>query len=204
MTDGGYDAGYIHCPCFWGRSPGSLMVRLEAELPTYRDLSVLDVGCGEGKNAVYLAQQGAHVKAFDVSEAAIANAKRAWPEAVHVEWEVADVRTTPLRENEFDIVIAYGLTHCLSSPEEVQQTITRLQAATTTSGYHVLCAFNDRHQDLSAHPGFHPCLIKHAAYVALYTGWRIVEASDTNLVETHPHNEIEHTHSMTRLVAQKQ
>ena len=36
---------------------------------------VLDVGCGEGQNAIYLAQQGHHVDAFDLSENGIAKIK---------------------------------------------------------------------------------------------------------------------------------
>lgn len=36
---------------------------------------VLDVGCGEGQNAIYLAQQGHRVDAFDLSEHGIAKLK---------------------------------------------------------------------------------------------------------------------------------
>ena len=31
----------------------------------------------------------------------------------------------------------------------------------------------------------------------------MLEVSDTDLVETHPHNQVRHTHSMTRLIARK-
>ena len=36
---------------------------------------VLDVGCGEGQNAIYLARKGHHVDAFDLSEHGIAKLK---------------------------------------------------------------------------------------------------------------------------------
>jgi len=34
------------------------------------------VGCGEGENAIFLAQKGFHVDAFDLSEVGIAKLKR--------------------------------------------------------------------------------------------------------------------------------
>lgn len=203
MTDGGYDIGYSQCPCFWGRSPGSLILRLDELIPSYKGLSILDAGCGEGKNAIYMAELGADVRAIDVSDTAISNAKEAWDPSAEVSWEVGDIRRLEFPASGFDIVIAYGLTHCFDDPDDIRQTIRKFQNATKDGGYHVLCAFNKRCQDLSAHPGFNPCLISHDAYLGMYRGWRILEASDKDLTETHPHNNIEHTHSMTRLIAQK-
>ena len=38
--------------------------------------TVLDVGCGEGRNSIYLAEIGHFVDAFDISEAGVNKAKR--------------------------------------------------------------------------------------------------------------------------------
>ena len=52
----------------------------------------LDVGCGSGRDAVYLAQRGWHVTAVDFVDEALANAKRRAAEAgVEVQWVKADV-----------------------------------------------------------------------------------------------------------------
>ena len=101
------------------------------------------------------------------------------------------------------MVIAYGLLHCLPSAAEVHDLITRLQNATRQSGYNVICAFNDRHQELHAHPGFSPSLLSHADYLARYASWKMLKESDSDLTERHPHNNLEHTHSMTRILARK-
>jgi len=52
----------------------------------------LDVGCGTGRDAVYLAQRGWHVTAVDIVDDAIAKARqRAADEGVRVQWVAGDV-----------------------------------------------------------------------------------------------------------------
>ncbi|MGE0275522.1 MAG: class I SAM-dependent methyltransferase [Nitrospiraceae bacterium] len=201
--DGGYDIGYKSCACFWGKEPGTIVKHLVRHVGNLSGLCALDAGCGEGKNAAYLAKGGASVRAIDVSELALANVRHAWMDAEKVTWEQADIRKTALQAEAYDIVIAYGLTHCLSSQQEVESTVIKLQRATKVGGYHAFCSFNSRAQDLSAHLGLTPCLVPHDFYLSLYSQWSVLVATDADLVEVHPHNNIRHTHSLTRILAHK-
>lgn len=199
---GGYDEGYRKCSCFWGSTPGSMVLYLEGLVPSFRGWSVLDLGCGEGKNSAFFSARGASVLAVDISELAIEKARRLW-QAENIEWKVADVRSLSINALAYDAVVLYGLLHCLSSVYEVCDTVRRVQLATKEGGYNILCVMNDRHQELEAHPGFSPCLIPHSRFLELYEGWRLVQAFDADLSEVHPHNGIPHCHSMTRLIAQR-
>lgn len=199
---GGYDDGYQSCPCFWGHEPGSLVQWL-TERERVAEWPVLDAGCGEGKNAIFLARQRARVIAIDVSRLAIRNAMTAWPDAESVRWAVASVQSVRPRVEAFRLVVAYGLFHCLIDPPEIQQVVRALKSVTTLGGYHVICAFNDRSQDLSGHPGFRPTLLRHDEYLSLYRDWDICVATDSDLQEAHPHNGVLHTHSLTRIVAKR-
>lgn len=201
--DGGYDNGYKSCACFWGKEPGSMVKCLFRHIGNVSGLCVLDAGCGEGKNAAYLAEGGASVRAIDVSELALANAHRVWGTTARVTWEQADIRCTSFQDEIYDIVIAYGVAHCLSTPQEIESTLRKLQKATKVGGYHAFCSFNRRAQDLSAHPGLTPCLVPHEFYLSLYSQWSLLVATDDDLVEVHPHNDIKHTHSLTRILARK-
>ena len=202
MANGGYDDGYRACSCFWGRSPGSYVSELASLRSDLSGLRVLDVGCGEGKNAIFLSSRGAKVTAIDCSKLALANARRLWASS-SVEWLEGDVRHTAWEREAFDVVIAYGLFHCLVNVGEIERVVHELQRATRPGGFHVICAFNRRFQDLRAHPDFSPCLLEHAHYLRLYHDWVVVKSSDADLVETHPHNGIEHTHSLTRLIVKR-
>lgn len=201
---GPYDEGYLHCPCFWGTEPGSFVKLLRLYESSFARLRVLDAGCGEGKNAVFLAKMGAEVDAIDISEIAVQNGRRRWIDVPDVHWRVADVRSAALPSDEYEVVICYGLFHCLRDKLDVFATVSRLQQLTTLGGYHVICAFNDRRQELhDAHPGFDPCLLEHDQYLSAYASWQILASSDEDLKEQHPHNMVEHTHSLTRLLARR-
>src|SRR5262245_50686885 len=182
MPDGGYDAGYAVSPCFWGRAPSSFVLRLVRILGSVKGLSVLDAGCGEGKNAHFLADQGARVTAVDCSELALSHARTTW-ELDGVEWLLADIRDMTWPACYFDLVIAYGVFHCLASEADVTKVVRRLQQATRPGGYHVLCTFNSRSQDLTAHPDFSPCLLDHWFYLDLYRTWSLIAATDEDLTE---------------------
>jgi tellurite methyltransferase len=200
-NNGGYDEGYAACSCFWGREPGTLIKRLLGN-SDIAGLRVLDAGCGEGKNAHALAARAAKVTAVDCSSLALRNARAAWPEE-QINWVQADVRDVCWPLQAFDLVVAYGLLHCLSGRSEIENVVSRFKEATCSGGRHVVCAFNARRQDLIAHPGFEPCLLSHDDYLALYRDWTIEEVSDEDLHEMHPHNSIVHVHSLTRMIVHK-
>lgn len=183
--------------------PGSLVKRHVQTRGGVKEQLILDVGCGEGKNAAYLAQGGAMVHALDISELAIRNALRVWPLQANIIWKVADVRKEVFPESTYDLIVSYGVLHCLSNSTEIVQVIQSLKQATKIGGVHLICSFNSRSQDLSAHSNFQPCLASHLVYVELYRDWNLILENDADLTEIHPHNGIRHTHSMTRIMASR-
>ena len=201
---GGYDDGYRKCSCFWGNQPGSLLVKLEEHLDSYTGLKVLDAGCGEGKNASFLARKGAKVRAIDISELAINNGKR-FNNHINIKWEVGGISSIDFFDVKYDLVIAYGLFHCFCSFGDVQRTVEKIKWLVPNGGYGIVCAFNDRFQSFSdAHPGFEPLLLGHEVYLSLFDDWTILFESDEDLHEVHPNNNVPHTHSMTRMIIQKE
>ena len=75
---------------------------------------VLDIGCGLGDNAVYLAQHGFKVTGLDISPTALITAeRRARDAAVTVTFAVADATKLEGYRDAFDTVIDSGMFHCL-------------------------------------------------------------------------------------------
>ncbi len=75
---------------------------------------VLDIGCGLGDNAVYLAKNGHQVTGLDISATAlIAAERRANDAGVKVKFAVADSTKLDGYSDAFDTVIDSGMFHCL-------------------------------------------------------------------------------------------
>ena len=72
---------------------------------------VLDVGCGEGQNAIYLAQQGHCVDAFDLSEHGIAKVNyRCEASGIQLNAFMADLTKYQFKEN-YDVIVCFGTLH---------------------------------------------------------------------------------------------
>ncbi|GIH25282.1 hypothetical protein Aph01nite_35920 [Acrocarpospora phusangensis] len=200
QVDGGCEAVYAASGCVWGVEPEPLLEALTARYPV-DGRRVYDAGCGEGRNAVHLARQGAHVTAVDVSARALRNAAETWPGEPRVEWRQADVLTTPPERAAYDVVLCDSVIHWLVSHAEARQLVRVLQDATRPGGAHLLCSFNDRAQDLSGHDNPPRLLLGHDRLLELYQGWEIWEVRDEDISSSHEGAWTPHRHSVTKFLA---
>lgn len=199
--DAGYDKGYYESERFWGDHPASMVMKAAELLENTKHVRCLDLGCGTGKNAIYLSKKGFSVLACDSSYYAIQEAKML---SNRVEWQIEDARKIHLEECIYDLIVMTGMLHCLYTETEVTSVINKAKAATKPGGYHVVSVFNDRCQDLSGHSAdFHPILLSHQSYLDNYKGWNIIAETDSDLPDIHPNLGIRHKHSITRILVQK-
>ena len=78
---------------------------------------VLDIGCGLGDNAIYLASRGHTVTGLDSSPTGIEQARaRAADAGVQVRFDVADATELAGYDGAFDTVVDSALYHCLDHP----------------------------------------------------------------------------------------
>ncbi len=79
---------------------------------------VLDVGCGGGREAIFLAQCGFQVIGVDISRAALAIArKRAREARVHIDWRRGDVLALPVDDASMDFINDRGLFHLIDDAD---------------------------------------------------------------------------------------
>ncbi len=86
----------------WSGRPNG---RLVAEVASLAPGRALDVGCGEGADAIWLARRGWTVTAIDVSDVAVIRAQEAAERAgAVVEWVCGDALRTAFPAGSFDLV----------------------------------------------------------------------------------------------------
>lgn len=202
---GQYDDAYSQCDLLWGKHPAANVIKAAEYFNTCNKKKALDLGCGEGKNSAFLASKDFEVTSIDVSVIAIQKAKNLWNATPGINWLVNDIRKFKQNPDSYHIVLLTGPLHCFSNKNEVTQTIENAKSLTITGGVNIISVFNSREHDFSGHSKhFKPLLLSHEFYLSCYNhNWEILEASDTNLVDSHPHNNIPHNHSVTRFIAKK-
>ena len=201
--DGGYDEGYRFVESFWGNKPAHLVQECAILLKNdaSNEISCLDLGCGHGKNAIFMMKQGFIVDAWDSSYFAIQEARKL---CTDINWKVRDIRKIYPYGKKYDAILMTGCLHCLTSKSEIERVIRIAQNITKIGGYHVISAFNSNVQDLSGHANsFKPTLLSHEEYKCMYQGWDLLSISDTIQEDVHKHNSIMHKHSITRILARK-
>jgi len=79
---------------------------VHAALGDVRGKCVLDLGCGTGRHALWLAHSGADVTAMDFSEGMLAEARRK-PGAERIEFQVHDLhQPLPFTDEQFDVIVS--------------------------------------------------------------------------------------------------
>lgn len=116
-----YDKRYAKKEFYWGKKPSAMCDRIiEIIRPNsqFRP-KLLDLGSGEGRNAVYFAKNGFDVTAVDISLPGLEKTKR-YVEKVRVEVKAihADIITYE-PENIYDVIFSTGALHYL--PPEVRK-----------------------------------------------------------------------------------
>lgn len=86
----------------WSGEPNQALVAEVADLPPGR---ALDIGCGEGGDAHWLARRGWRVTAVDISAVALERAAAGPSDGI--EWQHVNVVTTPPEPGAYDLVSAH-------------------------------------------------------------------------------------------------
>jgi tellurite methyltransferase len=135
-----YEANYRQAEYFWGAQPSLMCLEALKILPPDRRLKLLDIGCGEGKDAVFFARCGYDVSAFDISEAGLEKTKRLADTArVQVRTFRANVWDYRLDEN-YDVLYSSGVLHYLK-PELRAEIMANYQAHVNDGGIAALQVF---------------------------------------------------------------
>ncbi len=103
-----YDTWYRFGTPPWVGGPRSELVQLVTN-GTLKPGRAIDLGCGEGDNAIFLAEHGFEVTAIDFAPSAIAKAReKARKAGTAVDFRVDNLTQLRNVEGQFDLLVDYG------------------------------------------------------------------------------------------------
>jgi SAM-dependent methyltransferase len=165
-----WDERYAGAEQVWSGRPNGALV---AEVAGLRPGRALDVGCGEGADVVWLAQQGWDVTGLDVSQVALDRAAmHARQAGASVRWVHADLVQAQLPAGAFDLVSAQYPALLRTPRDDAERA---LLAAVAPGGTLLVVHHADIDPEEAKARGFDPADYVGPADVAalLGDGWRV-------------------------------
>jgi len=196
-----YEQRYQVEDYYWGVKPNDLAMEvLKLAFPD-RPMKLLDIGCGEGRDAVFFAKNGFEVTAFDVAEAGLEKGRKlAEAHNVHVNFIQEDLRT--FRTDEvFDVIYSSGVIHHIR-PEFRDELFDHYREHTAPGGFNAFNVFVQKpyipvppDSDGDDDSWFSGELLR------IYADWHIPAFREEEF--QCPSGDIPHMHCMESLIARK-
>ena len=167
-----------------------------------KNWSILDVGCGEGKNPIFLAENGfINVDAFDLSHAGIEKLLRiASIKKVRVNAWVQDL-TEYNFEKKYDLIISHGTLHFVEK-EKWKRFVIEAKNNTNIGGMNIIHIFTNKvpaSYDIAA---FVKGLAEEGELELMYQDWQIISSTSHLFEDEHPGIK-KHLHASNTVVAKK-
>lgn len=205
-----FDEAYADRAPVFGTDEDGILADTAALLPG--DAYVLDAGCGDGRNSLFLLEHGFRVKAVDFAP----NGVRYLEEEAtwrglgdQLETEVADIRSLELDREEFDAIVSTTVIENLPKHEQVG-VIHRLRLACRKGGFIAIEAHSDRDPAAVTDSNgdrmseFGDTIIgpmRRNELLGYFSAWRVLHYHDV-LFEDTSHGE-PHVHGWTGIIAQR-
>ena len=138
ITD--YEERYKTNGYYWGIQPSTMCYEIMKLRPPVKPLRLLDIACGEGKDAVFFARNGYRVTAFDAAQSGLEKAKQL-ADQMQAEVNFFQANMLDFRlDKEFDIIFCSGALHYIP-PNLRKEILENYQEHTSASGLHALNVF---------------------------------------------------------------
>ena len=164
--------------------------------------NILEAGCGEGQNVLYLAKQGyCNIDAFDISEAGISKLKKLCEiNGVNVNSFVQDL-TTYSFDKKYDLIMSFA-TLCFVEKENWKRFINNAKDNTNVGGIHIMHIFTDAVPASADIAPFAVGLAHDGEIKEMYQDWEILQFQSYTFEDEHP-NVPKHLHSVNKIVARR-
>ena len=196
-----YEKWYEGDGYYWGTEPADFCDELIKLCPPSGEKKVLDIGCGDGKDAVYMASKGYKVTAFDLTENGIRKTIRLAKEnGVEINAYVDDINTFGTDE-QFDIVYSTGTIQYLFD-ENKKSFFEKISRITRRNGFVFFNVFVEKpFLELPPDWDIEEKMWRSGELFSFFPDWKFIRIDETIFEDNS--NGIPHYHCMDTIICEK-
>jgi len=134
-----WEEAYTSVESLWGLKPDRTLIEYAKIIPKG---NVLDLGIGEGRNALFFAKMGHEVDGIDISQTAVERCiERAKTQNLKVKAEVNDLKEADIPQERYCLVIAAWVLNFFRKTE-VEKIVEKIKKALTKDGFVYIGVFS--------------------------------------------------------------
>ncbi len=165
------------------------------------DAKILDLGCGDGRNTLFIGSKGFYVKAVDFSKPGIDKLqKTALAKNISIDTDIQDMRDFFFKEK-YDTVLAQYCFYLIEK-EYWERLISDMKKNTREGGYNIISVFTDKLPTPDDLKEFALGVFNEGELFSFYTDWEIV-LKKSFIEEDEHEGGIKHKHAINKIVARK-
>ena len=193
-----YDEVYKTKEYYWGTLPSEMCYKILRYVPPINKPKILDIGCGEGKDSVFLAKCGYDVDSFDITSSGINKLKAlAKKNDVSINAFVSDLMLyEPTKQ--YDVAYCSGALHYIE-PTLVKTVMEKYKSCVKKNGIVALNVFVKKPFIEPAPEKEVACLWESGRLLSFFSDWLVEEFSEI-IINCNSSN-IMHKHALNYLYA---
>jgi tellurite methyltransferase len=185
---------YSKSECLWGLEPNKYVAKIPKLIKPGK---VLDIGAGEGRNSLYLAQQGFDVTSVDISKDALGKLVTfAKKNKLNINSVLKNITDFEFNE-QYDVIISTATLHLINK-ENLFQLMDKMKEKTRKNGLNLITVFTDKDAGHEQFPDLY--FFNETEIKNIYNEWDIIEHFTYIKEESHGKP---HTHHICVLIARK-
>lgn len=194
-----FEERYKEEKCYWGLKPNKEVINI---LKYKKSENVLDLGVGEGRNALFLAKRGFNVTGVDISETGIEKfLELAKKFKVKVRGIAVDITKFEF-DKFYDVIISTATLHFLSK-KDINLIIRKMKENTNKDGLNLITVFTVEDPGFKAHPE-KMYYFQKSELQNFYKDWEILNYKEfLTKPEKHGKDRKRHKHGVAVLLARK-
>lgn len=189
----------------WGDQPNEFLKKIYSRLNA--GANFLDLGCGQGRDVLFMLLKGFKVTAIDSSPEGIKKVKELIHakklSSVNIDLFCEDIKNFNILKNKYDLINAFNSLQFIPK-RNVLKIISNIKSNIKDGGYIIISCFTTsdplyKKRNNNTHCFFEPRELK-----KIFSDFNIIEYKEETIKDKgHPCNPRPHTHGIVKMIAQK-